>query len=331
MKTTRVFFFFFCFCLCLVLNGQRAIMKQRSSPKENAQGRRSVQKIDLQRNPSAQELDRYLSSLSAQQKPAILADLVTEYIQLSIDAYNSHDSKAMAYYTSLEPVLNKHLEGIETIARNNQDLFADNEVSQPQRLTPQQLDAQLSSASPEERDLLISQFWEATVLTFCMADQSGVQYLHSLAPVIMKYDPMFQYHEQMAMNMISNLANGNGHRQPPMSFPSPAGGYNNQTCVGCGGTLKCSQCHGEGRNMTSGGSWTWCRSCDGTGLCSVCKRGYGPAPIRAVCVGCNGTGKCDSCKGNGGYTTSSGTWLRCSRCRGAGNCGICHGHGYTSR
>lgn len=71
----------------------------------------------------------------------------------------------------------------------------------------------------------------------------------------------------------------------------------------------CSSCNGEGPITSQ------CKTCGGSGQCSMCKGngsrpGVGNKPI--TCTGCMGNGKCQQCAGTGNTT------LKCRKCGGIG-------------
>lgn len=69
-------------------------------------------------------------------------------------------------------------------------------------LTPQQLDSMLASAPPEKRELMIRSFWQATFYAFATEITHRIRHITPLAPVIKKYDPMFDAHAQECNNEI---------------------------------------------------------------------------------------------------------------------------------
>jgi hypothetical protein len=88
-------------------------------------------------------------------------------------------------------------------------------------------------------------------------------------------------------------------------------------CPTCGGTGKCSVCHGTGRQTCptcngSGSIQTTCPLCNGSGVFqgAVCPKCNGSGTVAVVCPQCNGVGD-----------------INCRNCGGSGICPTCHGTG----
>lgn len=263
--------------------------------------RRAQQRIavSLTNRPMPQQLDAYLSTLDAQQKNLTIQQLITEWNQMMMYAQKSGDKAMVDYLNSVGAVIKNHMGGMMP----NNGMMQNGGMQNTGGITPQQLDAMLSSASEQDRNLMIEDFWRTVFLTGVLLrsdtfmlrasrdlpahlrirlqndvkrNQSFMNYLFSLDSVIRKHDRSYQQHRMDTDNRIriesQKLLNGGNSGGSGMITNGGSGSNPNDRpkCGICRGSGKCERCHGEGKYLLPGGTtWIGCDWCT-DGRCRYC-------------------------------------------------------------